>query len=345
MGWRRCLVSTLGLQQSVLWLFGLAGMPVLSKGDELSLVIQPGIEQKRSYDRDDYWTQQWVRRLPPDNSDHLLTVQGPDEWRADGRQPPEGADIGRLNAEHAEILRTALAEQDLLTADQPLLLAGRVIALLRPLEIDDAAAPARHVRIWPLWEVLAYSSHADTLSVAVAAVQTLEKANVGARIARYPTADGHYRFGVLMPAPAGESVAGPWVHRAGRDFLLPVALSAKPVADLQPDDLVAWSWQEVLVPGWDAKGPKPGAPPEEPLVTDPPHQEREALPDLCRQAEALNLECVSGNPGEGREMTLLVLSALTLVALAGWLASLLYQRRLRLLRVESERKGKERNEF
>lgn len=346
MGWCRCLICTPGLRQSVLWFaVGLATLPAFAGGAELSLTIQSGIEQKRNYDRDDLWTRQWVRILPPKSAAHLLTVQGPDEWLDDEWQPTAPADVGPLNAEHAEVLRAAMAESGLLSGDEPLLLAERVVALLRPVELDGVTAPARRVRIWPLWEVLAYSPDADTLSVAVAAVQTLEEVKVPARIARYPAVDGRYCFGVLMPAPAEESPAGPWAQRAGQDFLLSVALSAKPVADLQPDDIHSWTWQEILAPGWNPRGAKPGETPGEPPAADPPREERKTLPDLCRQAESLNLECVSGDPGEGRQQTLLVLSALILAFLLGWLASLLYQRRLRLLRVWKEKKWRGRNQF
>lgn len=343
MGWGRCLISRLGLRQPVLWLaVGLAGLPGSAGGAELSLIIQRGIEQRRNYDRDDVWIRQWVRALPPENAAHLLTVQGPEDWLAEG-QPLGPSKVGALNAEHAEILRTAMAELDLLSRDEPLLSAGRVVALLRPMELDGATAPARRGRIWSFWELLAYSHHADTLSAAVAAVQTLEKVGIGARIVQYPAADGRYCFGVLVLVPAGEARVISWAYRTGRDFLLPVALSAKPVADLRSYDLLAWTWQEVLAPGWDPKGAKQAFP--EPPAVAPSRQDRDTLPDLCRQAEALNLECFSGDPGEGREQTLLALSALTLVALTGWLAHLLYQRRLRLLRVWEGRKWRGRNPF
>lgn len=341
----RHLIRVLGFQSTILGLTaGLLCAPSLAGGAELSLNIQPGIEQKRNYGRDEHWTRQWVRRMPPEDLPCLLIVQGPNEWLSRER-PVAPAEVGTLNAEHAEILRDALAQNGLLTPEQPVLLAGRIVSLLRPMETDGATAPARRVRVWPLWEVLAYSPHTDTLSVAVAAAQTLQTANVQARIARYPTIHEFAAFGILVPAPAGENHAGPWALRAGRDHLLPVALSARPVADLKPEDLTTWTWQEILAPGWDPKSTSPESSVVAPPSPDPPLHQRAILPDPCRQAEALNLECVSGDPETGREQTFFVLATLTLLFLTTWLASLLYRRRLRLLRVWRTRHERRRDAF
>jgi hypothetical protein len=268
----------------------------------------------------------------------VLTVQGPDEWLSDERPPATSAEVGALNAEHAGILRSAMAERNLLTTGNPLLLAERVVALLRPMEIDGATAPTRHLRFWPLWEILAYSTEADTLSVSLGAVQALENAGVHARIARYPAAKGSFRFGVLMQGAAGKTNAAPWAYRIGPDVLLPAALSAIPVVDLQPDEVSSWTWQEVLAPNWS--GPV--------MKTDPVDQrprEPATLPDLCRQAEALGFECVPADSDEGRARTLLALSALTMIFLGGWLALRLNQHRLRLLRARIRRVMKKEGRF
>ncbi|HSS52130.1 MAG TPA: hypothetical protein VLX28_24575, partial [Thermoanaerobaculia bacterium] len=147
-----------------------------------------------------------------------------------------------------------------------------------PMEIDGATAPSRHARFWPLWEVLAYSTDADTLSVALATVQTLESMGVPARIARYPAASGSFRFGVLLSRSNETADSVPWAQRVGDDFLLPMALSAKPVKDLQADELAVWSWHEVMAPGWNGSNEDGGATKEDPRKRKQPA----TLPDLCQ---------------------------------------------------------------
>lgn len=333
------------LCQPIFWcVLGYGLLPVLASGSELMVMIQPGIDPKRNHELEDHWTTQLARSLPPESSPYMLTVQGPDGWLPD--EPPAGSgEVGALNAEHAEVLRAAMDERDLLSKNDPLLLAGRVVALLRPLEIDGASAPARHVRLRPLWELFAYSVDADTLSVALAVVQTLEGAGISGRIARYPAATGSFRFGVLLPGAAAGTSSVPWAQRVGADFLLPAALSATPVTDLQPDEVNTWTWQQVVAPGWigsSGNGDKHGVK-EDPV--DQKTRKAASPPDLCRQAEALGFECVPAGSGPGRAQALLVISALTLILLVGWLALRFKQHRLRLVKARIRRLFQEAGRF
>lgn len=323
---------------TALWLSFLPGLLPAAGHAELTVLLQSGIGQNRNYEREGTWSAQLARRLPPASAPFVLVAQGPEEWVADERPSATATEVATLNAEHARAFLAALSGQNLLSGGDPLLAAGRVVALLRPMEIDRTA-PSRYARVWPLWEVLAFSTEADTLSASVAAVQVLESAGVPARVARYPSVLGVDRFGVVISGAASRVPATPGAQRVGADALLPSALSAKPVDRLQPDEVDTWSWQEILSPGWKGSGPGSRSP-----AASATNRGRRilSLPDLCRQAAALDLECVPvAASRSARDQTMLALSALALAILAGWLGALLHQRRLRIVRVRRLQEDRE----
>ncbi|NJL26695.1 MAG: hypothetical protein HC897_01890 [Thermoanaerobaculia bacterium] len=310
---------------------------------ELVLELTVGIDQNRNEQREGFWTRQWVRSLPPGDRPYLLTVQAPKDWL----EPPEGnttpAEIAVRNADAVATLRTVIAQTGLQPADDPLLLAGRVVALLRPVEIGAAQAPARYQRLWLLWETLADATQSDTRSTSFAALQTLRELGVEAQLARYPSQRGTHAYGILLDASTRPADDG-WAFAVGNAMLLPMARSAPPVDTLGLDQISAWSWEQILAPDWDPGDvPKPG---ETDPLADALKQLADAptLPELCRQAKALDLECVPKDPTQTRNQTLVAISAAVVILLLGWFFLMWRHHRQRLRRVEAQKlKRREEN--
>ncbi len=326
------------------WLPGVLA-PGPAGGAGLSVSLQPGIAQKRDHDRPGHWSRQWVRSLPPDNQPYLMIVQGPDAWLEEPGRPGTVTEVAARNEEQAAVLRAAMAGQGLLDDADPLLLAGRLAALLRVVETEGKVPAHRYREVWLLWEVLADAAHADTLSVAIASLQVLHGLGVEARLVRYPTAGTYFAYGVLVPDTATGGV--PWAVPVAADALIPAALSVPPVADLRPSEVTSWEWAEILAPGWSPSlADEPVAPTPAPEPTIPSLVLDAAdLPDLCSQALALDLECVSADPRRQRETTLAAISAAVMLILAGCMVLVYRRRRQRLERVSALQEIKRRNGF
>ncbi len=307
------LRSAMMLSGVVCWMV----LGVSAAARDLHVEVLPGIEQNRNFDDTGHWSRQWVRSLPPENLPYLVVVRGPLSWLDESDQPGTPAGVAARNAGQLERLTLAMDEHNLVAAGDPVLLAGRVAALLRPIESDDRRVAARYARIWELWELLVDAPHADTLSIAFAAVQFLREHGITARIALYPWAEGQ-AFGVLVPHRMGEPDHD-WTRPVDDGVLVPVALSARPIAELADADLISWSWEEVLAPGWS---PITGA--DEPV----PRDRLPAVPDVCAQARALGFECRTED-----DPTLYVVSVAIMVGLTSWGVALWNRRRKRRERV------------
>lgn len=311
------LKSAMILSCGVCWM--VVGAPAAAR--DLHVEVLPGIEQNRNFDDTEHWSRQWVRSLPPENLPYLVVVRGPLSWLDESDHPGTPAGVAARNAGQLERLTLAMEEHNLVATADPVLLAGRVAALLRPIESEGRRVAARYARIWELWELLVDAPHADTLSVAFAVVQFLHEHGLTSRIALYPWDEGQ-AFGVLIPHRIAEPDQA-WTRPVDDGILVPVALSAQPIAELAAADLISWSWDEVQAPGWS---PITGA--DEPVSRD----RLSAAPDVCTQARALGFECrVEEDP------TLYVVSIAVMVGLTSWGVALWNRRRKRLERVAKRR--------
>ncbi|RMH23464.1 MAG: hypothetical protein D6696_00455 [Acidobacteria bacterium] len=333
------------------WRLALAIVPLVASParGELAVELIAGIEQQRDFERAGVWTRQWVRSLPPSGQPYLMVVQGPRAWLAEPGLDLPPAEVAARDRPHRQVLRRAMSSAGLLAGGEPPAVAGRVLALLRPLVLTAGAPPARHARLWRTWEILADAPHADALSVAFSAQQLLLDLGIEAAIAAFPTRTGGLTYGLWL---AGEAAAvegedrdqEPWAYRVGSSWLLPASPSPSPRQPLGRADLELWPPAAVLAaPSLEALVAGATPPPETSQGTAGPRLA--APPDLCRQARALGLPCrppgIRRRPGTAGS----VLLALLLVALLGWGTSAWRRRAARLRRVREARHRGERDAF
>lgn len=310
-----------------------------ASSSELSFALKPGFDQQRNFERSGFVARQLVRSLPPTNEPYTFTIQVPATWLSSGSPVAAGAGLEGLNQKHLSLLATAMSDQGLIDSKDPLLLAGRAIALLRPMEVGGARAPARYQQIWPLWEVLVHSPSTDTLSVAVSAVQFLKGLGVSARVAKYPADSGIFCFGVLVtPLLPPSAEPRPWAQKVGSSFLFPVAFSTKPVAGLEPEQVPTWEIEQVLKPGWISSLDPGGG-----QTSDPKIHPLE-FPDPRKQAEALGLVYVEESSQDHlRHLTYLLI--LSIAGLCVWLGSLIQRHRMRKRKAAALRMERKENRF
>lgn len=302
-------------------------------------MLKAGFDQQRNFERSGFVARQLVRSLPPTNEPYTFTILVPATWLSSDSQVAAGAGLESLNQKHLLLLRTAMANQGLIGSKDPLFLAGRAIALLRPMEVGGARAPARHQKIWPLWEVLVRSPDTDTLSVSVSVVQFLKGLGVSARVARYPADSGIFCFGVVVtPLQPPSAEIGPWAQKIGSSFLLPVALSATPAAGLEPAEVHTWEIEQVLAPEWILSLDPGGA-----QTSDPKIRPLE-FPDPRKQAEALGLVYVVES-SQDRLRNLTYFLILSMAGLCVWLGSLVQRQRVRKRKVAALRRDRKENRF
>ena len=315
--------------------------PASASGPGLEVKFSEGLVQNRNFAQDGMLSKQWVRLMPPSDAVWTQVVHVPTDWTDISPAKHSLFTISERNAPGVRALAFAM-EGVVSPADSTLVRAGRVVAALQLVEARGGRFVARDERVWEIWELLAAEAgQADTLSTSFAALQVLRELG-GAetcRLALYPVEE-RAAFGLLIDAPLAEGYGMAVAVSGGGSgaSLFAVARSALPSTDLEAEDLVSWSWEEVLAPDWSpAMDPDPA-----PTVAPSTEETEETQITVCQQAELLGVKCESA---QGDPKAMLALSAGLGLLLISWGGYAWRQRRARIRRVEAGKEAQRGREF